>query len=402
MLKFIQRITVFIVGFCLPFFSVTVTVGFSMSLSILSIMLYGISMIPYIGEISRILKTYGGQIFMPLFFCFLMVFINFFNLEADNNTPLFNMSLFSCFTLFLLFLIHKKHDEKALFVCMFGYALGCSLMASMAMQGIGVELDSTTMRYEFFGQNSNITGICLSISSIILIDVILYDKLHIGLFRYILFFLFIPIVPVLVMTGSRTSFLIFGISILTTIVLFPSKTRWKKIILIIFVSALFTYGLSVFIESDSILVERFVELSEEGDLSGRDEIWETLIPYVFDSPFWGYGDTGYVEVGRKTVGLYETKGYLYGYSPHNVILELLLTSGIIGLTIWLFFWKMIIVNAWKSYKEKKEIVSIVLLLPIGACIFSGQILINSYAYLLYAYIISNSKDREEFNIDKRL
>lgn len=160
-----------------------------------------------------------------------------------------------------------------------------------------------------------------------------------------------------------------------------------SIVIILVVSSIFVF--KELISSDSIIINRLMDTVETGNTSGRDKIVESLMPYVAESPIWGYGQTGYVNISKKALGRVSIFGNnVYGYSPHNVIVEILLYTGIIGFLLWFRFWWNIGKESWFLYKRKKNLLPGLLCIPILACIISGQLLAAKWAFIIYAYIMS--------------
>ena len=79
---------------------------------------------------------------------------------------------------------------------------------------------------------------------------------------------------------------------------------------------------------------------------------------------------------------------VYCYSPHNVIMELLMYTGLIGLILWLIFWWNIGKESWVLFKKERLLMAGLMCIPMLACILSGQLLTAKWAYILYAYIMS--------------
>lgn len=272
---------------------------------------------------------------------------------------------------------------------MYGMAFGGILMSIFFALGIGIEIGED-LRLVMFGENANALGIYMGLSSIVILnDFILNDELQLKKYRFVFIAAFIPIVGLLFATGSRTAFLIFALSIFAIIGFYPTKSAFGKITFIILGIACCAYAFKKIVNSDSILIERLTTTVEEGNSSGRDEITESLIPYVFESPLWGYGQTGYVKVAQKAIGKVSVFGnVVYGYSPHNVIMELLMYTGLIGLILWFIFWWKIGKESWILFRKKRLLMAGLMCIPMLACILSGQLLTAKWAYILYAYIMS--------------
>lgn len=401
--KPIARAVIFFVGLGAVLGGLEINIGITVGLSVLSMVVYFLTMFTRWRDFPKLPKTYGGFIFVPLIYLVFLFIINELH-PVPYDTRSFNTTLFECVLLFFLYLLHARWDMKAMDYCLWGFAIGCVALSILALLGVGIEFDADTMRLLIFGVNPNTTGIMLSIGSIIILnDFIIHNKLKLKLSRFIFLLAFIPIIGILTLTGSRTAFLIFAASVLIVVVMYPYKSKSKRILVVSSSVLIMTVAGSMFLSSDNVMADRLLKSSKEGDLSNRDVFWKNVIPYITESPIWGYGETGYVEVSRAIFNdVWELHGYAYGMTPHNVILELLLFTGAIGLFIWLIFWKKIIVSAWDSYKKGKDLVPLLLCLPILACLLSQQFITVFWAYMLYAYILSKSIHLNNSNYNKSL
>jgi O-antigen ligase len=77
-------------------------------------------------------------------------------------------------------------------------------------------------------------------------------------------------------------------------------------------------------------------------------------------------------------------------SPHNVILELMCYSGIIGLTIYLVYFYQICKRGYQSYKRKGLLLPILLLIYIFGMLFTGQILYDKIGWIIFAYTVGST------------
>ncbi|MGM9795783.1 MAG: O-antigen ligase family protein [Candidatus Aphodosoma sp.] len=370
----------------MPFNNVAPIPNFSMGL--FSSAVYFLSLFSFIPMMKKIGSYHGKFVWNILIFIVFFTLVNILN-KCGYNTPVFPFSMFMCFILMLFLLVHSLIDSKALSYCMYGMAFGGILMSIFFALGIGIEIGED-LRLVMFGENANALGIYMGLSSIIILDdFILNDELQLKKFRFVFIVAFIPIVGLLFATGSRTAFLIFALSIFAIIGFYPTKSAFGKIAFFILGIACCAYAFNKLVDSDSILIERLTTTVEEGNSSGRDKITESLIPYVFESPLWGYGQTGYVKVAQKALGKVSVFGnVVYGYSPHNVIMELLMYTGIIGLVLWIKFWWEIGKESWILFRKQRLLMAGLMCIPMLACILSGQLLTAKWAYILYAYILS--------------
>src|SRR5690606_36113958 len=77
----------------------------------------------------------------------------------------------------------------------------------------------------------------------------------------------------------------------------------------------------------NVLGTRLSRTIQEGNLAGREEIWYSILPLLKENWIFGVGRTGYIEYITELFGRIK--------SPHNVIIEVLAYSGVIGLLLFL-------------------------------------------------------------------
>ena len=386
----ILRLLIFLVGISIPFNNLAITAGRNFSMGFLSTAIYFLALWPITSSRWRIRPFYGGVYLLPFYFIILLSIVNLLNL-GSYNAPIFNTTMFLCFLMFMALLIHAQIDEKALSICLWGVAFGGILMSILFSLGIAVEIDED-MRLSMFNENSNGLGIYESIGIIIVLnEFIFYDRLRIGMFRFIFVLSLVPMVALLLATASRTAFLILALSVFLSVLFVNVKVnRLAKIIIIIGGLSGCFYAYEKLSNSDLLIVTRLLRSKEEKSLSGRDDIWKSVLPYGMKKPILGWGETGYVDVSKQATGIIKYDGTIaHGYSPHNVFVEVFMYTGIIGLLIMCLFWFRITNDAYILFKKFHNLLPLLLLIPIYACLLSGQLLTAKWAFVVYAYILSD-------------
>lgn len=386
----LRKVIIFLVGLSIPFNNVGIDfAGRSWSLGLISSALYFFTLFSEFGKFPRVFKLYGKYLLTIICFAFILFLFNTFNIN-QYGTPIFPTSLILCCLLLYILLLHEMINNGVIRVAMYGLVTGCIFMALFYITGVGVEIGEDS-RLMMFGENSNELGIYMSLASIILIsDWIVLDTFNLKLFRFIWFVPLILTVILLLSTGSRVAFISFLLSVIIYVILFKSYNRVFKIFIWII------SGLALFIiykyllSSESVIIERLFSTIDEGNLSGRDQIFESLWPYVLQNLFGGVGQTGYVDLSKEALGKVSViGGTTYGYSPHNVIVEIILYTGILGLLLWTIFWRNIVKSAVYSFRRRQNLLPLLFLIPILGCVLSAQILTAKWAYLVYAYIITS-------------
>jgi len=232
-----------------------------------------------------------------------------------------------------------------------------------------------------FGDNQNALGLKMVVSSIIILTTVIQNRLNLGWYRY-LFLFAIPLMLIFIgETGSRVSALAFLLAFVTAVILFKTKNNLNKIISIISGSIILILMGFLLIQSGKLL-DRLKDTSSTGDLGERDIIWRTITPIITKNPIVGVGETGYDFLTTEFFGNV--------ISPHNVILEVLCYTGLIGLFLYLTFIIRVFMRGYKSYKSNDWLLPLLLMAPIMGSLLSGQILDDKTGWVIFAYIISTS------------
>lgn len=385
----IRRLFVFLLGCSMPFNQVKWHIGSaSFTVSVFCMLAYFLVMLPSYPYFFQLKTIYSKKIFLPLYFFAVLIFSNLFYFDNIYGVPIVNTSLFWCIILYYFLLLHQVLDSKSLNIALSGFAIGSIAIAICFILGYEVSIDSGG-RFVVFAENANTIGIFQSIGAVVILnEFIINDFFKLKIFRFGWLLAFIPMIALLLACGSRTAFLIFFFTLIGTVYFFPTKKRILKYLIILVGSCFVIYAVSKLIQSDSILAERLLTSVEEHDTNGRTDISKQLLPAFWDHPILGVGQTGYVDVSKKYTGNYlEDDGAVVGISPHNVFIEVLMYTGIIGFIIMCTFWFWSFKSAWRKYKITNNLSSFLLVIPVLACLLSAQLLTIKWGYLLYAYFL---------------
>lgn len=339
--------------------------------------IYLLTIIP---QINNFIKTDRIKAFLlPICsFFVLLTLVSLININPVSYS-FFEFSIFQNIFLFLFLLNHERKEPSVLEKGMLAFALGSVALALLFYAGIGIEYEGGRVR--IFGDNSNGIGLRMSISVTILFLAIVQNRLKLGKARY-LFLLPIPVMLLLLVeTGSRVAFISFALIFVAGVSLFKTKKIWGKISIFSIGSLALIYSW-LFLVLPEIVGQRLLLTYEERDLAGRDVIWQELFPLIKDNPIVGVGITGYSYFTKLSLGTL--------VSPHNVILEVLCYTGIIGLVAYLLFIFRVFDKGYKKYKKDGLLLPLLLISPVVGMILSGQILVSKIGYVIFAYIVASS------------
>ena len=88
-------------------------------------------------------------------------------------------------------------------------------------------------------------------------------------------------------------------------------------------------------------------------------------------------------------------------SPHNVILEVLLYTGIFGTVFYIIFLFKIFYSAYLTQKNNNKILPILLIPSILAYVLANQALPVKFCWMLMAYIIGTYLINSQYNLLKK-
>lgn len=352
-------------------------------------LLYTVSILPKF-RLKAVKAHYNKDVFCLLYFFLYLICINlvyFIFTMVNNKAQVVNTSILLNLIFFYSVLIHSIRDVKAPKIAMAGFVIGCIVLAAFFIEGSNVSLNIASGRLTIFDLNENDLGIYMVIASIVIFsDIILQNRLKLGLLRFIGFVPIIMMITVMFATASRTAVLIFALGCAFSIFLFATKRgkfNFFHLVFLVAGIALLILGYKMFEESDLLVMERFAQ-GEEGDqTSGRFQIWEALAPYILQNPIFGYGEVGYYEITRDAFKSIVDHSYGAGYSPHSVIVEVAVYTGIIGLYLMFKIWNLVFVNAWRQYKLIGDMTPVLLIVPLLFALVSGQALVPRHYYLIY-------------------
>jgi O-antigen ligase len=313
-------------------------------------------------------------------FLALLTIVSLFNVKTDHYNFI-DFTIFQNIILFWILINHENQDNLILEKAMIGFALGSILLALLFHFNIGISTDDSG-RTSIFGDNANNVGMRMSISLIIIPLILIQNRLGLGKRRYLLI-LGVPFVlRLMIATGSRVAFISFFLSFISFIILFKTKKIWGKLISSLICILILIYIWQVLLKSDEI-IQRLLMTIQEGDLSERDIVWRKLLPLWTNHPIFGVGKTGYAFYNLMSFGRVLT-------SPHNVILEVLILTGITGLIIYLIFLYRIMQTSYKIFRDNNLLLPLLLLIPILGLLLSAQLLEVKIGWVIFAYIAGSS------------
>jgi hypothetical protein len=386
-----QKYAVYLFCFSLNFETLNLfNIGIDFLASKISIsILLAVSMVQYKSLFT--FKNYYRYLIPILIYFGLLTTISFIKRTTAFNV-FFDFPLFLNILIFLILINYSTIRPDILLKGLFVFALSTVFISILYFFGIeSVTVLQGIPRHSIFGGNSNDVGVKLCYSIFILASIVFENKLELGKHRYYLL-IFLPLlIKFMIDTNSRVAFVSFVLGCYVMFRLYyNSALLSRKTNLLISGFILFLVAFMILLINVD-LIKRLFDIFSKGDLSGRDWIWSKIRPIISTNLVFGVGETGYAKMVALTFGGFG--------SPHNVILEVLCYTGLVGLLFFLVFLWRVIKAAYIKYKYQNDILPIILLIPILGMILSAQILWPKIVWLIFAFIVS--QNIKENSLDKK-
>ena len=355
--------------------------------------LYLLSILPSIRSFIFLSKMSFAFLWPILILFFWITLIGLYNVNPLSSRVV-DLEIFQNVVLAILIVNHARRDMTGLDYGIYSFAFGCFVVAIFILLGIGVSsvmgavVDGEVVyRVTFFNAGPNVISIKLVTGALILTGLYAQNPLGFSRARRIMLLCCVPfILMAMVKTGSRTALLVLALAgffwYFASILVAQNKF---KIMVVGFVGALLVIVPAGYLVSQlgaaATLVARIAESGTGGDWSqgGRFMIWTGFFSVIGENPLIGNGLSGYDRLALEVFGAV--------YSPHNVLLEVFIYGGAIGLALYLNFLFKIFRASYKMYRDRAEIIPVLLLPTVLAFVIALQGLSEKTCWLLLAYIM---------------
>jgi O-antigen ligase len=255
------------------------------------------------------------------------------------------------------------------------FAVACAIVAvGSLLQLPGFSPEVTEDRSTAFDYNPNYFALLMAYGAAIIIGFSMIDATRSRMRKCILLSLTLPMLALMVSTGSRagTGAFVIGVSLF----FFPHKGSKKKVFA--FLLALVTLlGVIFGVLRDPVTSDRWSRFVEEGDVAGRADIYGAALEMVAERPLLGWGGrTANMELGSR-LGI-DNRG------THNLILQLLIEVGVIGTFPFLVGIGLCALMAWRARKGRLGFVPLVMLTMYLANSMTHTALTQKTTWLIFA------------------
>lgn len=319
---------------------------------------------------------------LPLFLVWSMFFLMVFSsiIHMRINRSIFDTTLFLNIIMFWLLFNHQRRDSRVFHQGLIWFSVSSFIVGLCYYFNIAVTIDND-MRVVVFGENANGLGVKMGLGTLFLLNYCLDHSLERPIYKPWLLVMTIPMVSLLLATASRVAILVLASGAILFVLLRQTKRKVTKVIWLVVGLVALYYGYQIILDQE-VLMTRIERTVDEGSVSGRDIIWSKYIDLIEEHPVLGVGFTGADQYALEVFG--QTK------SPHNVIIEVALYSGVLGLSCFLVFLFCLYRDAWLYRKKQNNLGPLITSMAILGLVMSGQALGVKLFWTLAAYAISYS------------
>jgi O-antigen ligase len=283
----------------------------------------------------------------------------------------------------LLWVIHNvvQEDQRAMAGALLALVAACTVRAGIQVLGIGTTVRDvySGARVTVLGQNANLSAIILSAGLAATVGLRAAPRpfLPLGLLTW-------PIAALigvaLIQTGSRGGLLcaIVGLAMFA----FRSQLPWQRIRNgVVMGGALAILAWGAF--QSTIMRARFQEASH-GQLAGRERIYPTALDMFAEQPFLGWGlIANQIELARR---IDDPRGQ---QDMHNLVLELLTSTGVVGAIPFLIGLIGCISHAWGARAGPLGAMPLAILAATLVGTISGTWIASKILWLALAFALAS-------------
>jgi O-antigen ligase len=299
---------------------------------------------------------------MPAAIWAFVAFLFAFGLSVALHEPIDAMDVAQNFVLIVQALMmfwaasNLLQDERVARGALWAMAIGAFVWALLPMLGLGRTEDvvwTGGTRITAFGQNANRAAVLIS-SGILALFGLAYGRAATPLRARVLVWPVMALMAVAVEdTGSRGGLLSLIGGLLVFLVLHRSATVFGRVRAIVIGTAAIA-ALAWTASNTEVMRNRLEDTAETGTMAGREDLYPALWDMFLEKPITGWGpDNNQYEVTIRAPMMDKVKR-----DAHNLVLELLTTTGVLGAIPFLVGLGWCIVAAWRAREGPHGVVPI--------------------------------------------
>jgi O-antigen ligase len=279
-----------------------------------------------------------------------------------------------------------RHDGVAR-AALWSFVIACVVRAALPFVGVGRTGEAVWTggeRITAFGQNANWSAKLLSMAVLILVGLMYVHPRAPKRLRWLAMAGIAGLGVAIVDTGSRGGVLALGIGLLA-FVFGPDtgRNRWAVVRrgLVGVASVAFLVVLAMRTE---VMRNRFEDTAETGNMAGREVLFPTLWGMFLERPWIGWGAVNnQFELADRIA-----EQNLPKRDSHNLVLEVLTTTGVVGAVPFFMAMALIVRAGWRARLGVHGITPVALLVLAGAGAMSGNPITNKLFWLTMAFAVA--------------
>lgn len=344
--------------------------------------LYLLTSLPFIKQ--RFSINYLAKFLIPLWiYLFIEALSSIIHIQyISSYNDIFNINVLQFSVLLIFISNHLTFNNKLAIKLLEVYAYGIIMLSFLFILGIGIDVEFSegTTRLILFGENPNGIGIKAVIGLLIMLSFII-ERRDVKKLKKIIFIIsFFLIITMISATASRGALFAFFIGSFIMILLLKKKMSIK--IPIVILSGIVAVYLINFFLSNELFYMRIMQTLEEGN-TGRDKLWHAAYNIFIDNPTLGVGRSGFFSYMKSYYG--DAMG------AHNLFLEILATTGIVGFIFFMFFYLRMLKFSYINYIKTKSILFILLFCVITLHVFkAGGAISSTFVWFIFILIIGST------------
>jgi len=300
---------------------------------------------------------------------------------VDDGSAVFRLFI-AMVQLVVLFwvIVNLLADRRVLGGVLLSLVAACTVRAGMQLLGMGAtarEVWTGGARVTALGQNANLSAIILAAALVAVLG--LRGRSHrdlprIGLLAWPLAALF---GAAIIQTGSRGGLLCAAAGIVVFLLRgrTPGQRLRHGLLALLAVGAL-AWGAY----RSELMRNRFESAAREGNLAGRERIYPAGLAMVRERPLLGWGPiANQAEIAARVDRLQDGRR-----DAHNLVLELLTTTGLIGTVPFLIALALCVGNTWRSRAGPAGVLPLALLVAVLVGTIMGTWIASKILWLALA------------------
>ena len=264
-------------------------------------------------------------------------------------------------------------------------AIVVSIAARAAIQLLGIGTTSYTLwgggeRYTVLGQNANLSAIIMSGGLAVMVGLFITRDPRLPKLGWIAIPLALITGAAIIQTGSRGGVIcvLAGLLALATAGK-TARTRVRNGIAAIVAVGVLTWGTM----QSEVMRHRIEQAAVEGHLAGRERIYPAAWQMLLEKPLLGWGPIeNQYEIGRR---IQETERA--SRDAHNLVLELMTSTGLLGTVPFLMGLLLTVRGAWRARRGPLGAIPLAFLMAVLAGTITGTWIAAKMLWLAFAIAV---------------